>query len=74
MQYKRLINYSVRYFQNRIISDIMTREGPDGLPREMVSLYADWLPRWRPRPGVIGWFDRKALARMQASLASTKKA
>lgn len=66
MQYKRLINYSVRYFQNRILSDIMTREGPDGIPRRLSSLYAEWLPRWKPRPGLTGWFDRKALARMRA--------
>ncbi|MFC3441044.1 glycosyltransferase family A protein [Sphingobium rhizovicinum] len=65
MQYKRLINYSVRFFQNRIVSDIMTREGPSGLPARLASLYADWLPRWRPRPGLTGWFDRKALQRMR---------
>ncbi|MEJ7934684.1 glycosyltransferase family A protein [Sphingobium sp. AN558] len=69
MQYKRLINYSVRYFQNRIISDIMAREGPGGLPPRLSSLYADWLPRWKPRPGITGWFDRKALARMRAQIA-----
>lgn len=65
MQYKRLINYSVRFYQNRIVSDIMTREGPVGLPARLASLYGDWLPRWRPRPGLTGWFDRKALARMR---------
>lgn len=68
MQYKRLINYSVRYFQNRIVSDIMTREGPDGLPARLASLYGDWLPRFRPRAGLTGWFDRKALARMRSAL------
>ncbi|QGP80188.1 glycosyltransferase [Sphingobium sp. CAP-1] len=67
MQYKRLINYSVRFFQNRIVSDIMTREGPSGLPARLSSLYGEWLPRWRPRPGLTGWFDRKALARMRAA-------
>ena len=67
MQYKRLINYSVRYFQNRIVSDIMTREGPDGLPPRLASLYGDWLPRFRPRAGLTGWFDRKALARMRSA-------
>lgn len=67
MQYKRLINYSVRFFQNRIVSDIMTQEGPDGLPPRLASLYADWLSRFRPRPGLTGWFDRKALARMRRS-------
>lgn len=70
MQYKRLINYSVRYFQNRIISDIMTCEGPDGLPPRLALLYRDWLPRWKPRPGVDGWFDRRALARMRAQAAA----
>lgn len=68
MQYKRLINYSVRFYQNRIVSDIMTREGPDGLPARLSSLYADWLPRWRPRPGLTGWFDRKALQRMRRAI------
>ena len=68
MQYKRLINYSVRFFQNRIVSDIMTREGPDGLPPRLASLYPEWLPRFRPRPGLTGWFDRRALARMRRAL------
>ena len=68
MQYKRMTSYSVRYFQNRIVSDIMAREGPDGLPRRMASLYGDWLPRFRPRPGLTGWFDRKAIARMRSAI------
>lgn len=68
MQYKRLISYSVRFFQNRIVSDIMTREGPDGLPPRLASLYPDWLPRFRPRPGLNGWFDRRALARMRRAI------
>ena len=68
MQYKRLINYSVRFFQNRIVSDIMTRQGPDGLPPRLSSLYLDWLPRFRPRGGISAWFDRKALARMWDAL------
>lgn len=67
MQYKRLINYSVRYFQNRIVSDIMKREGPAGLPPLLSSLYAEWLPRFKPRSGLTGWFDRKALERMRRS-------
>ncbi|MEC3910719.1 glycosyltransferase [Sphingobium sp. CR2-8] len=67
MHYKRLINYSVRFYQNRIVSDIMTREGPDGLPARLSILYADWLPRFRPRPGLTAWFDRKALKRMRTA-------
>ena len=65
MQYKRMINYSVRFFQNRILSDIMAREGPDSLPPRLSSLYGEWLPRFRPRGGLTGWFDRRALRKMR---------
>lgn len=65
IHYRRMINYSVRYYQNRIVSDIMTREGPAGLPRRLSDLYREWLERWSPRPLPTGWFDRKALARMR---------
>ena len=68
MQYRRMINYSVRYYQNRIISDIMAREGVSGLPARMDSLYTQWLPQFRPRSFRTGWFARKALARMRASI------
>lgn len=68
MQYRRMINYSVRHMQNRIVSDIMGRAGPSGLPTSLASLYPQWLPRLRPRGGVEGWFDRRALARMRDSL------
>jgi len=65
MQYRRMLSYSRRHFQNRILSDIMKREGPDGIPPRLDSLYGAWLPRLRPRPGLIGWFDRRALAQMR---------
>ena len=65
MHYRRMINYSVRFFQNRIVSDIMGREGPDGLPQRLDELYPQWLERFSPRPGPTGWFDRRALARMR---------
>ncbi|MEV4934319.1 glycosyltransferase [Sphingobium sp. LSP13-1-1.1] len=68
MQYRRMINYSVRFYQNRIVSDIMAREGISGLPGRMDSLYAQWLPQFRPRSLPTGWFDRKALARMRDSV------
>ncbi|MCI4589264.1 glycosyltransferase [Sphingobium sp. BYY-5] len=68
MQYRRMTSYSVRFFQNRIVSDIMTHEGPDGLPARLSSLYPQWLPRFRSRPGLTGWFDRKALRRMRAAI------
>ncbi|WP_336963432.1 glycosyltransferase family 2 protein [Sphingobium aquiterrae] len=69
VQYRRMINYSVRYFQNRIVSAIMARQGPAGLPARLSDLYADSLPRLKPRPGITGWFDRKALARMRSASA-----
>ena len=68
MQYRRMINYSVRFYQNRIVSDIMAREGVSGLPGRIDSLYAQWLPQFRPRSLPTGWFDRKALARMRDSV------
>ena len=69
MQYRRMTNYSLRFFQNRIVSDIMGGQGPDGLPLELRSLYATWLPRLAPRSGPAGWFDRKALERMRQAAA-----
>jgi cellulose synthase/poly-beta-1,6-N-acetylglucosamine synthase-like glycosyltransferase len=68
MQYRRMINYSVRHFQNRIISAIMRDTGPSGLPRRLADLYGEWLPRFMPRRSLRwGWFDRLALKRMSAA-------
>lgn len=64
MQARRLTAYAIRHFQNSIVTDIMQRDGPDGLPEQLASLYPDWLPRFSPRPGLAGWFDRIALKRM----------
>jgi len=68
-QYKRLINYSVRSYQNRIISEIMRGPGPAGLPRQLSSQYAKWLPRFSKRLHPLYWWvDRAALRRMAAQL------
>jgi glycosyltransferase involved in cell wall biosynthesis len=68
MQHKRMINYSVRHFQNRIVSDVMRGKGPRDLPRELASRYDEWLPRFSPRRSpALWWFDRRALARMRAA-------
>lgn len=69
MQYKRMTNYSVRHFQNRIISDIMKREGPAALPPRMATLYPRWWDRFVLRTGITGWFDRRAIARMHRAAA-----
>lgn len=67
-QYGRMINYSVRHYQNRIISYIMRGTGPAGLPLRMADLYAEWLPRFGPRCDPRWyWFDRQALLRMRAA-------
>jgi glycosyltransferase involved in cell wall biosynthesis len=64
LQYRRMVSYSVRHFQNRIVSDLMRREGPAALPERMADLYGEWLPRFAPRPR--HWcFDRLALARIR---------
>lgn len=70
LQYRRMINYSVRHFQNRIVSDIMRGPGPVGLPKALRALYPDYLPRFRVRRSVgVAWFDYLALRRMGASCA-----
>ena len=67
-QAKRMTNYSLRHFQNRIISAIMRGEGAGALPDRLSTLYADWLPRLTPRLSPMWFvFDRRALARMAAA-------
>lgn len=65
VQYRRMVNYSTRHFQNRMISEIMRIYGPVGLPPKLASLYPRWLAQLSPRPGLPWmWFDRVALSRM----------
>lgn len=71
MQAARMRNYSLRCFQNRIVSAIMRGPGPSGLPRQMVSLYSEYLPGFRPRLDPrYWWFDRQALAKMRSAAAA----
>lgn len=66
-QYRRMVNYSLRHFQNRIVSEIMRGPGPAGLPARMADLYPQWLNRFTARRHPLWWwFDRQALARMRA--------
>lgn len=65
IQYRRMVNYAMRHFQNRIVSEIMREHGPTGLPRLLASLYPAYLGRFRPRRHPLWWwFDRQALQRM----------
>jgi hypothetical protein len=67
MQYRRMRNYSLRHFQNQIISAIMRSTGPKGLPRRLATLYPAWTTLLTPRRSLRWWwFDRQALARMRA--------
>jgi cellulose synthase/poly-beta-1,6-N-acetylglucosamine synthase-like glycosyltransferase len=71
LQYRRMINYSLRHFQNRIVSSLMRGGGPNGLPVRLADLYPDWLGAFRPRRHPLWWwFDRQALARMRAVCAA----
>lgn len=65
MQYRRMINYSVRHYQNAMISRIMRDTGAKGLPRLLSDIYRRELPGMQPRgrPELF-WFDRLALKRM----------
>ncbi|MBB4642010.1 glycosyltransferase family 2 protein [Rhizorhapis suberifaciens] len=66
MQYRRMINYSVRHFQNRIISSIMRGPGPEALPGQLRPLYPAYLPSFNVRRSVdVAWFDFLALRRMR---------
>lgn len=65
MHYKRLVNYSVRHLQNRLVSQIMRGPGPPGLPQRMSALYAANRESLVPRAGLPdAWFDRRAIRRM----------
>lgn len=70
-QYRRMINYSVRHFQNRIVTDYMRGGGPQTFPGELSSVYPQYLPRFTPRAHPAWWwFDRQALQRMANDCAT----
>ncbi|MCU0729543.1 MAG: glycosyltransferase family 2 protein [Sphingopyxis sp.] len=67
MQYRRMKNYSVRHFQNRLIVEIMTR-GASTMPRRLAALYPESLGAMTPRYSLkYWWFDRLALKRMRGA-------
>lgn len=66
-QSARMVNYSLRHFQNLIVRDVMRGVGPTGLPSMLAQLYPAYLPRFRARLSPVWyWSDRQALALMQA--------
>src|SRR3546814_8554040 len=65
-QFRRMINYSVRRYQNQIISRVMQNEGPTGLPARLAQLYSAHLPSFTIRPSpALAWFDYQALRRIR---------
>ncbi len=65
MQYRRMVSYSIRHYQNLMISRIMRDTGPKGLPRLLSDIYRRELPGMEPRSQpALFWFDRLALKRM----------
>ncbi len=69
LQYRRMINYSVRHFQNGLITDVMRGPGPSALPQRLALLYPETLSKMRPRNRFPEyWFDRLALKRMAAAI------
>lgn len=73
MQHRRMINYSLRYFQNQIVIEIMRRGGgAEALPRDLVTLYPRHLPSFRPRRRPdLWWFDQLALRGMRRRCAAS---
>lgn len=61
LQHRRMVNYSVRHFQNRLVTEIMRGPGPSALPPRLAPLYA--AQAFRPRLA-NWWFDAQALRRM----------
>jgi glycosyltransferase involved in cell wall biosynthesis len=65
LQYRRMISYSIRHFQNAMVSKIMRGPGPGGLPESLAQIASAELPHYAPRRSFPEyWFDRIALKRL----------
>jgi hypothetical protein len=66
MQFRRMVNYAERRFQDQIIQSFITADGPLRLPRELSPLYHEWVGRFEPRNTLPWWlFDRLAMRRIK---------
>src|SRR3546814_2992798 len=64
IQYRRMINYSVRRYQNQLISRVMQNAGPTGLPVRHAQIYSAPLTSFTIRTSpALPWFDYQALCR-----------
>jgi len=68
MQFRRMVNYAERRFQDQIMNSFITADGPLRLPRELSPLYREWVSRFEPRNTLPWWlFDRLAMRRIRRS-------
>jgi glycosyltransferase involved in cell wall biosynthesis len=65
LQWRRMINYSVRRYQNKIISGIMRGPGPAALPSSMRETYATHRHLFdiRPSHAPFDWLAKRRIAR-----------
>ena len=65
LQLNRMINYSIRRYQNMVVSDIMRSHGPDALPKNMHETYpANWHRfNIRPSHALFDWLAKRRMAR-----------
>jgi glycosyltransferase involved in cell wall biosynthesis len=65
LQFRRMVNYSVRRYQNGIISKIMRGPGPGALPATMQETYAaHWhLFDIRPKYALFDWLAQRRMKR-----------
>lgn len=73
MQYHRMVSYSLRHFQNLVITAIMRGPGPVALPKRLADLYPDHLDSFRPRrrPAIL-LFDVIARRRIERLVAARR--
>jgi glycosyltransferase involved in cell wall biosynthesis len=65
LQFRRLVNYSVRRYQNMIVTSIMRTAGPSALPAAMRETYVEHWPRFTIRPGhaPFDWLAKRRMKR-----------
>jgi glycosyltransferase involved in cell wall biosynthesis len=67
LQFRRMVNYSVRRYQNRIVSQIMRGPGPTALPPTMHATYAaNWhLFDIRPKYALFDWLAKQRMRKQR---------
>ncbi len=65
LQFRRMVSYSVRRYQNKIISQVMRGPGPTALPETMRETYATaWhLFDIRPKYALFDWLAQRRMKR-----------